>query len=62
MVHLLVLGLLALLFSCVAGCYYLRYFFLFYRFSGCSHGQSVVSAAAINGTSIVFKNNRAALS
>ena len=62
MVHLLVLGLLALFFSGVARRVSTGYLFLFYRFSKCGDSQSIVSIDVTNGAGFVFTHHSTALS
>ena len=62
MVHLLVLGLLALLFGGIAGGVGARNLFLFYGFSRSGHSQSIVSIDVVNGVGIVFTDDSPALS
>ena len=62
MVHLLVLGLLALLFDCFIRCVGTRDFLLLHRFSRGRDCQSIVSTITINDFSIVFASDCLALS
>ena len=62
MVHLLVLGLLALLSSGLVGCVDFEYLLLFYGFSRSRHGESVVSVVTIDDSRPVFTDDSPALS
>ena len=61
MVHLLVLGLLALFFSGVVRRVSTGHLFLFYRFSKCGDSQSIISFDVTNGAGFVFTRHSTAL-
>ena len=62
MVHLLVLGLLALLFGGVIGSRRIRNLFLFYRFSRCGDSKPAVFTDAADGLGDLFANDCLTLS
>ena len=62
MVHLLVLGLLALLFDCSVRCVDIGSLFLLHRFPGSGDSQSIVLITIAHGSGPVFASDRAALS